>query len=574
MHVDKNKPVFDEQALSKLLEAAYVLQEHNRELQAMGRRVKRSNSPAERAQPIPARVSQSAPAPEGDYTPILAQVVETQQRIQANHLGLDDTIALVAQRVMEIARASGAAIGLLDSGRIRYKAASGSVTLPVGTEISAEKAFCAACLCSGQVMRCEDVDLEFLLDVEECQRRGIHSMIAVPVYQADGVAGGLEVYYDRKRGFTEHDVHTCQLMAGLVTEALAHGGELARNESRASDRPIMLEALEKLKPDLAALVDGSEGKKSNLKTAHAATAASVTAFLCRNCGHEMLAKEHFCGQCGSPRAAGDEPPSPSEMGSLWRIQEALKKNATQVPANGSSPATLNDSQTSWPEKKLPESFEEEMAERFMAPGLRIQEATLSKESPDSAESAQIEDAARSILAVPPETDDEREGAEQMPLRSQPVADWSSAAAARTFLEHVAGQRPNAWTRFWNDRRGDVYLAIAVILVACAIRWGIWSSHSVSATGTPSAAAAVHRKPAPEDDLSLFDRMLVKLGLAEAPEPSESKGNPETQVWVDLKTALYYCPGTDLYGKTPKGKFTTQRDAQLDQFEPAYRKACN
>jgi hypothetical protein len=69
-------------------------------------------------------------------------------------------------------------------------------------------------------------------------------------------------------------------------------------------------------------------------------------------------------------------------------------------------------------------------------------------------------------------------------------------------------------------------------------------------------------------------MLISLGVAEAPEPPESKGNPEIQVWVDLPTALYYCPGTDLYGKTPKGKFTTQRDAQLDQFEPASRKACN
>jgi hypothetical protein len=69
-------------------------------------------------------------------------------------------------------------------------------------------------------------------------------------------------------------------------------------------------------------------------------------------------------------------------------------------------------------------------------------------------------------------------------------------------------------------------------------------------------------------------MLISMGLAEAPPTPESKGNPETQVWVDLHTALYYCPGADLYGKTPKGRFTSQRDAQLDQFEPAYRKACD
>jgi hypothetical protein len=51
------------------------------------------------------------------------------------------------------------------------------------------------------------------------------------------------------------------------------------------------------------------------------------------------------------------------------------------------------------------------------------------------------------------------------------------------------------------------------------------------------------------------------------------GNPNVKVWVDLQTALYYCPGTDLYGTTPKGKYTNQGDAQQDSFEPAYRKPC-
>jgi hypothetical protein len=96
---------------------------------------------------------------------------------------------------------------------------------------------------------------------------------------------------------------------------------------------------------------------------------------------------------------------------------------------------------------------------------------------------------------------------------------------------------------------------------------------MSPTGSTSTSTA-HRRAAPDADLSLFDRILVKLGLAEPPEPLEDKGNPRTQVWVDLHTALYYCPGSDLYGKTLKGRFSSQRDAQLDQFEPAYRKACD
>jgi len=79
---------------------------------------------------------------------------------------------------------------------------------------------------------------------------------------------------------------------------------------------------------------------------------------------------------------------------------------------------------------------------------------------------------------------------------------------------------------------------------------------------------------PEAGLSVGDKILISLGLADPPDPPEDKGNPSTQVWVDEKTGLYYCPAGDLYGKTAKGKYETQRDAQLDQYEPADRRACD
>jgi hypothetical protein len=66
---------------------------------------------------------------------------------------------------------------------------------------------------------------------------------------------------------------------------------------------------------------------------------------------------------------------------------------------------------------------------------------------------------------------------------------------------------------------------------------------------------------------------VSLGLADAPDPPTRRGNPNIQVWVDPKTALYYCVGEELYGKAPGGHATTQGEAQMDQFEPAGRAAC-
>ena len=156
------------------------------------------------------------------------------------------------------------------------------------------------------------------------------------------------------------------------------------------------------------------------------------------------------------------------------------------------------------------------------------------------------------------------------------AAWTSAAKTKDFLEQLStGHSESAFGRFWSARRGDIYLAVAVILVAIVVRWGIWSEHSVSATGIPGTSGTVQRQqPDPASELSLFDKMLISLGLADPPEAPQDRGNPYTQVWVDLHTALYYCPGADLYGKTPKGRYASQRDAQMDQFEPAYRKNCD
>ncbi len=583
---EKNNPVLDEQMLAKLLEAAYVLQEHNRGLQEMelGLELKRDQLEAEqRSAPSPPKDAppDAAPGPQADYTVTLAQIVETQHQIQVRHLELENTMLLVAERLTQIARASGAAIGILDGQKLRYRAVAGLLTLPAGTEVPMEKALCAPCLRTGQVFRCADVNPEFLLDTAECLRRGIQSLIAVPIFHDGRVAGGMELYYPTTQAFTEQDVHTGQLMAGLVTEALARGEEVTWKKSLATERAVMLDALEKLKPNLAALVD-TPAKNS---VARASSAASASTFPCRKCGHQLVGEEQFCGNCGTPRSSDPrssdyEPPSmQSKVASLWHMQEAMKKTSPGHPADGALtreelPPNRDRVHSA---ESLADSIEEQAPELFAAPQLPGDHPAESTQFPrtlvnqDFVDSP-LPDPETALKAIP---GDSVKALETTALaKPEHPAAWSSAASARHFLEQLAlAQRPGALARFWNSRRGDIYLAIAVILVAGVIRWGIWSNHSVSATGNPAAAAS-HRRPDPTADLSLFDRMLISLGLAEAPPAPEYRGNPDTQVWVDLHTALYYCPGTDLYGKTPKGKFTSQRDAQLDQFEPAYRKACD
>ena len=262
---NNDKPVFDEQTLAKVLEAAYLLQEHNRELLELELRTEARAYPAGLGPGAPAVQTPGSTkeiAPKDDYTAVLAQIVETQHQIQVRHLDLEHAVSLIAKRVLEMTRAVGAGIGILEGRNIRYRAAAGVMALPVGTEVRIEKALCSACVRVGDVIRCADVNVEFLIDAEECRRRGIQSLIAVPIYHDGKTAGGLEVYYPNTNAFTEPDVHTCQLMAGLVTEALARNDELTWKTSLATERAVMLEALEKLKPNLAALANTTAATRS------------------------------------------------------------------------------------------------------------------------------------------------------------------------------------------------------------------------------------------------------------------------------------------------------------------------
>jgi hypothetical protein len=104
-------------------------------------------------------------------------------------------------------------------------------------------------------------------------------------------------------------------------------------------------------------------------------------------------------------------------------------------------------------------------------------------------------------------------------------------------------------------RADVYLGAAVFVAVFALMW---------------PAATSPRRPA----LGTWDRALIALGIAEPPVPVvHLQGDPSIEVWIDPHSALYYCPGEEQYGKAAGGRLTSQREAQMDRFEPASRSAC-
>ena len=268
---------------------------------------------------------------------------------------------------------------------------------------------------------------------------------------------------------------------------------------------------------------------------------------CQECGSTLARNEFFCDTCGAPVERPNNT-TQKNWASLWEMHQASqsepKLETEKIDAPLTSAKAVSQEETADEEIDLFPAELEEIVGKFAEPG---------EEEADAA-APETSVKALTVAAQAPATGSE----------SAPAATWSSAAKARAWFDSLKPpQKSKDWFRDeWNFHRGIISIALAsAVLLAVLFQW----------VTRPAPAPGKGR------ELSAFEQMLVSVGLAEAPppiSPTPQPGNPSTKVWVDVHTALYYCPGADLYGKTPNGKYTSQLEAQRDNFQPSTLKACD
>jgi putative methionine-R-sulfoxide reductase with GAF domain len=604
----QRKPSLDEASFQQLLSAAYVLQEHNDRLR--GKEI------------------------HADFAQNLSAIVETQKLIQTLQLDLGAAAKLVAERVQKITSASGAAIGILDKGELVYRAATGIAGMDAETRVAPEASLSADCLGNATAANYPDADVNSPARVKLFRARDVRSFIAVPVYHAGQVAGVLELRFNKVNAFREADLRTAELMAGLLSDAMATAARLKWKDALASERQSMLEALERIKPQLERLGTESLNQtfpaESRIVLPPSADSEAILARAsekCSVCGSDFFGRdEAFCGICGSARPEAAAAALHDISSSDISQNEAPRPTASDAQHKISAPVITPYDLESLPEgrvnlsKSSPASLQEliELSAIQQNPAAhvaRIEKRDVLKSAPVrplAAESPVVRQTGPDHLERPLsfgleyEKQSNQTAAEYSPpdhfvpavetatvpvpseaLRIVPAEfppsdklqanPWGSAKQTQQWLETVKTHRsPTAtWiSHQWQTRRANIYIGVAaLILLVVVTEWGVRPS-ATTVAGNASPAVSGQRRAAPAAaKLTAFENLMVSLGLAEAPPAPVYLGNPDTRVWVDVHTALYHCPGSDLFGKTPDGRFSTQREAQQDQFEPANRKVC-
>jgi len=188
----KQKPALDEGSFQQLLAAAYTVQRHN----------------------------ESLPNNSSGTFQVLSAIAEIQAEIRTRRLNVAEGAALVAQRILTLTNAQGVSISLVDNGFLDCVAEAGVPAKIPGSTLSSHSLVATELLKSGQIFESENSQADLRMDLELCRKTGVGSLVAAPVLRFGEIAGLVEVRWSKPKGFSESDLRTFRLMAGLITGAL------------------------------------------------------------------------------------------------------------------------------------------------------------------------------------------------------------------------------------------------------------------------------------------------------------------------------------------------------------------
>lgn len=530
----KQKPALDETSFQQLLSAAYVVQQHN-------------------------EIAQKEQGP-GGRLQVLGIIAEIQSLIRTQSLNVADGCALIGARLLALTGASGVSISLVDNGYLDCVAEAGVPAKIPGSSISSHSPDATEQLKSGHVFESEDSQTDSRLDTNLCKEVGVGSLVAAPVLRFGEIAGLVEVRWAKPHAFGTEELRTCRLMAGLVTGTLERSVRIGNSRAAAvAPLPFEIEPkpqslIEDVEPPQispptippespklaeppvpvvnpsAAVARQPEVSSATPEVPKVTTpvqsetpmqlaAKPVPASSCRMCGRPFTADEQFCGFCSMPRPVERQAEElQSKWASLWFMQQAQKVLREAPPPTPEPPPQESEIEATADDlaaESIPDLFPEPVLAPVEPKPLMWPRRAPPEPAPEN------EASATGFMA--PEV--------SFPFDERPQ-----------LTERIGGLAKRYW-------RNAMLATLALVLAyGLMLAW--------PKPGQPT----------------WYQALMSRLGVHSKPAKVFA-GAPDTRVWIDVHTQLYYCSGEDLYGKTPDGEFTTQYNAQSDGFLPASNTTC-
>lgn len=150
----------------------------------------------------------------------LSQVVQTQQEVALVNPHLGKVMSIIATQAQQLSHGDGAAVELLEDEELVCHYRSGVAKQHPEWRLPLEQSLSGQSLKEGRALYCGDSETDKRINRELFESMGLRSMLVAPLSYQAGQVGILKVFSTQRNAFTESDLQTLQLMAGLLTASL------------------------------------------------------------------------------------------------------------------------------------------------------------------------------------------------------------------------------------------------------------------------------------------------------------------------------------------------------------------
>lgn len=152
----------------------------------------------------------------------LAAVVDAQQALAAADLDVHALVHLIAERVQQLTGAAGVAVALAEGGALVYRAAGGTAQGSPTGRPRLELSWLAEELGAGKMWRRDGPWFVPTGAAGPVRSGAAGAEILLPLHHREQLIGVLEVFAPLAHAFDDREVHTLQLLEGLLAAVLSH----------------------------------------------------------------------------------------------------------------------------------------------------------------------------------------------------------------------------------------------------------------------------------------------------------------------------------------------------------------
>lgn len=152
----------------------------------------------------------------------LNKIIETQSRLVNANFDVKGFTELVVNQMQTLTPATGVVVELVDGDDMVYQAATGTVKAHIGLRLPRLNSISGLCVQQKMILRSDDTTKDSRVNPEACRLVGAKSMVVAPLFHEGNAVGVIKILSSEPHEFSEDDVNTLELMAGLIGSALAH----------------------------------------------------------------------------------------------------------------------------------------------------------------------------------------------------------------------------------------------------------------------------------------------------------------------------------------------------------------